>query len=163
MPDWFLKPHPRYGTTYRILYLILGLQLFTIVVSRGDVLLLGEAYAFGVVWSFVFKALAMVVLRFKDPRPREYKVPLNIRIGKYEVPIGLMLIFLVLLVTAVANLLTKETGHHRRPDLHGRLLRPSSGSRSTTTRRRRTGRKASRTWSSSTRRPRRRLRRPASA
>ena len=27
---------------------------------------LGEAYAFGVVWSFVFKALAMVVLRFKD-------------------------------------------------------------------------------------------------
>ena len=29
-------------------------------------ILLGEAYAFGVVWSFVFKALAMVVLRFKD-------------------------------------------------------------------------------------------------
>ena len=67
MPDWFLKPHPQYGTTYRILYLIVGLQLFTIVVSRGDVLLLGEAYAFGVVWSFVFQALSMVVLRFKDP------------------------------------------------------------------------------------------------
>ena len=56
-------------------------------------LLLGEAYAFGVVWSFVFKALAMVVLRFKDRRPREFKVPLNIRVGKYEVPIGLGLIF----------------------------------------------------------------------
>src|SRR5262249_40879998 len=27
MPDWFLKPHPRYGTTYRLLYLILGMQL----------------------------------------------------------------------------------------------------------------------------------------
>ena len=25
---------------------------------------------FGVVWSFTFKALAMVVLRFKEPRPR---------------------------------------------------------------------------------------------
>ena len=71
---------------YRILYLIVGLQLFTIVISRGDVLLLGEAYAFGVVWSFVFQALAMVVLRFKDPRPREFKVPLNVRVGKYEVP-----------------------------------------------------------------------------
>ena len=71
-------------------------------------LLLGEAYAFGVVWSFVFKALAMVVLRFKDRRPREFKVPLNIRVGNVEVPIGLMLIFLVLLIAAVLNLLTKE-------------------------------------------------------
>ena len=24
LPDWFLKPHPNYGTTYRILFLILG-------------------------------------------------------------------------------------------------------------------------------------------
>ncbi len=109
LPEWFLKPHPKFGTTYRILYLILGLQLFTIVLSGGNVLLLGEAYAFGVVWSFVFQALAMVVLRFKDPRPREAKVPLNVRVGKYEVPIGLMLILAILLVSAVANLLTKET------------------------------------------------------
>ncbi len=73
LSDWFLKPHPKFGTTYRILYLIVGLQLATILISGGDVLLLGEAYAFGVVWSFVFQALAMVVLRFKDPdraRPR---------------------------------------------------------------------------------------------
>src|SRR5262249_7297124 len=64
MPDWFLKPHRKYGTTYRMLSLVVGLQLFTIIASQGDTLILGEAYAFGVVWSFVFKALAMVVLRF---------------------------------------------------------------------------------------------------
>ena len=29
LPDWFLKPHPRYGTTYRLLYLILGLQIWS--------------------------------------------------------------------------------------------------------------------------------------
>ena len=108
MPDWFLKPHPRYGTTYRVLYLILGLQLFTIIASRGNVLLLGEAYAFGVVWSFVFKALAMVVLRFKDRRPRPFMVPLNLKVGSVEVPIGLILIFVILLVAAIMNLLTKE-------------------------------------------------------
>ena len=34
MPDWFLKPHRRYGTTYRMLYLVVALQLFTIVLSR---------------------------------------------------------------------------------------------------------------------------------
>jgi amino acid transporter len=109
LPEWFRRPHPRFGTTYRILYLILFLQLLTIVVSRGDVLVLGEAYAFGVVWSFVFQALSMVVLRFKDPRPREAKVPLNVRVGKYEIPIGLMIILLVLLISAITNLLTKET------------------------------------------------------
>jgi amino acid transporter/nucleotide-binding universal stress UspA family protein len=108
LPDWFLRPHPRYGTTYRLLYLIVGLQIAVLLFSQGDMLLLGEAYAFGVVWSFVFKALAMVVLRFKDRNPREFKVPLNIRIGTVEVPIGLSLIFLVLLSTAVLNFLTKE-------------------------------------------------------
>src|SRR5207247_1820049 len=66
LPDWFLKPHPKYGTTYRVLTLILILKLITIIASRGDVLLLGEAYAFGVVWSFVFMSASMVILRFKD-------------------------------------------------------------------------------------------------
>jgi amino acid transporter len=108
LPDWFLRPHPRYGTTYRLLYLIAGLQIGTILLSQGHVLVLGEAYAFGVVWSFVFKALSMVVLRFKDRTPREYKVPLNVRVGGVELPIGLGLIFLVLAITAILNLFTKE-------------------------------------------------------
>ncbi len=108
LPDWFLKPHRRYGTTYRLLFLIVALQIGVLIVSQGDMLLLGEAYAFGVVWSFVFKALAMVVLRFKDRSPREFKVPLNVHVGNVEVPIGLTLIFLALLATAVLNFLTKE-------------------------------------------------------
>lgn len=108
LPDWLLKPHSRFGTTYRVLFLILGMQLFTILVSRGDLLVLGEAYAFGVVWSFVFKALAMVVLRFRDRNPREFMVPLNVKIGTVELPIGLILIFFVLLAAAIANLFTKN-------------------------------------------------------
>jgi amino acid transporter len=108
LPDWFLRPHPRFGTTYRLLILITAMQLGVILFSRGDMVILGEAYAFGVVWSFVFKALSMVVLRFKDKTPREYKVPLNVRVRGVELPLGLSLIFLVLLVTAVLNLFTKE-------------------------------------------------------
>lgn len=108
VPDWFLKPHPRYGTTHRVLTMITALQLVIIIGSRGNTLLLGEAYAFGVVWSFVFKAMSMVVLRFRDPRPREFKVPLNVQVGNVEVPVGLLLIFLVLLIAALMNLLTKE-------------------------------------------------------
>ncbi len=108
LPDWFLKPHPRYGTTYRLINTVAGLQIFTIVVSRGNVLTLGEAYAFGVVWSFVFKALSMLVLRFKQPGHRDYEVPLNFRLGKYDIPLGISLLFLVLAGAALANLLTKE-------------------------------------------------------
>ena len=40
-------------------------QIFTILASHGNVYLLGEAYAFGVIWSFTFNSLAMLVLRFK--------------------------------------------------------------------------------------------------
>ena len=108
LPEWFLKPHAKYGTTYRVLFLIAGLQLGVILLSMGHILVLGEAYAFGVVWSFVFKAAAMVVLRFKDHTPREYRVPLNLRIGGTDIPIGLGLIFVVLLVSALLNFFTKE-------------------------------------------------------
>src|SRR3977135_134462 len=110
LTDWFRKPHRKYGTTYRLINLITLLQLFTIVVSRGNVYLLGEAYAFGVVWSFAFKSLAMFVLRYKQPdNPnREWKVPLNLRIGGRELPVGLGLITVVLFVVAFMNLFTKE-------------------------------------------------------
>jgi hypothetical protein len=111
LPDWFLKPHSRYGTTYRLLYLIVGLQLFTILVSRGDMLILGEAYAFGVVWSFVFKSLSVLVLRYRDRTRRTWRVPLNLKLlkpGGVEFPLGLALIFLVLFATAMVNLFTKQ-------------------------------------------------------
>ena len=70
--------------------------------------LLGEAYAFGVIWSFLFNALSMLVLRFKDKREREFKVPVNIRLGEFEIPVGLLFVFCVLGSTAVINLFTKE-------------------------------------------------------
>lgn len=108
LPDWFLKPHPKFGTTSRLINLVVVLQVVTIVLSGGNVLTLGEAYAFGVVWSFVFMSLSMLVLRFKKPGHREYEVPLNIRTARYDIPLGMTLIFLVLAIAAIANLLTKE-------------------------------------------------------
>src|SRR5262249_24828200 len=59
LTDWFRRPEKKYGTSYRIVNLIVGLQILTILLSRGDVIVLGEAYAFGVIWSFTFNSLAM--------------------------------------------------------------------------------------------------------
>src|SRR5438552_76541 len=104
---WFQKPHQRYGTTYRIINLITILQLITVMLSRGQTYLLGEAYAFGIIWSFFLKALSVVVLRFQR-HDQEYKTPLNIKIGKYEIPIGLAATTLILFFVAVANLFSKR-------------------------------------------------------
>jgi amino acid transporter len=108
LTDWFRKPQRKYGTSYRIINLVAGMQLIVIVLTRGNVLVIGEAYAFGVIWSFTFNALAMLVLRWKFQGERGSKVPLNLRIGKTEIPIGLMSVFLALFTTAVVNLLTKS-------------------------------------------------------
>src|SRR5262249_20783554 len=80
----------------------------TIVASRGDVYLLGALYAFGVVWSFSFMSLAVIVLRYTSPGNREWKVPGNIRIGKVEIPVVLGIISLILFSTAIVNLFTKQ-------------------------------------------------------
>src|SRR5205085_1965094 len=83
------------------------LQIGTIVMSGGDVNLLGEAYAFGVVWSFFLKSTGVLVLRFKR-HDQEYKTPLNFHVGRTEIPAGLIVTTLILGLVAVANLFTKQ-------------------------------------------------------
>ena len=107
LDPWFQKPHRRFGTTYRIINLITMLQLITVVLSRGQTYLLGEAYAFGIVWSFFLKALSVLVLRYQR-HDQEYKTPGNIRIGGREIPYGLVFTTLVLFFVAVANLFSKR-------------------------------------------------------
>ncbi len=107
LTPWFRKLHRRFGTSYRLINLITGLQLATILASRGDVYLLGEAYAFGVVWSFSLKALGILFLRFRR-HDQEYKTPLNLHIGGREIPVGLILTTSMLFLVAIANLLSKQ-------------------------------------------------------
>ena len=104
---WFRKPQPKYGTTFRIISLIALAQIVTIIGSRGDMYLLGEAYAFGVVWSFSLKSLGVLVLRFQR-HDQEYKTPLNFRVGGTEIPVGLALVTTFLFLVAIANLFTKK-------------------------------------------------------
>ena len=108
MTDWFRAPHRKFGTTYRMINLIVALQLAAIIGSRGNTYTLGEAYAFGVIWSFAFKGLAMLVLRFKDQSHREWKVPFNLQLGGSEIPVGLGVIAVILFSIAGINLITKQ-------------------------------------------------------
>jgi hypothetical protein len=105
--DMFRKLHPKFGTTYRIINFVTALQIATIILSGGNVYTLGEAYAFGVVWSFTLKAIGVLALRFQR-HDQEYKVPLNLHFGDVEIPVGLGATTLLLLITAIVNLFSKQ-------------------------------------------------------
>src|SRR5215813_2726336 len=107
LSEWFRQPHPRFGTSYRIINIIVLLQISTIIISRGDVTFLANLYAFGVIWSFTMNGLAVLVLRYTNPGEREFQVPFNLRIRGVQVPIGLGIITLILFLIAVTNLFTK--------------------------------------------------------
>ena len=107
---WFREPHGRYGTSHRLINSIAILQLAAILFSRGNLYTLGEAFAFGVVWTFVFNTLSIYKLRKKKREPREWRVPLNIGQGRRELPLGILMVLLVLLAVAGANLLSKPAG-----------------------------------------------------
>src|ERR1700724_3616046 len=105
--EWFRQPHPRFGTSYRIINIVVGLKILTIFISRGDVTFLANLYAFGVIWSFTMNGLAVLVLRYTSPGHRDFQVPFNLHIRGVQIPVGLGLITLTLFLIAVVNLFTK--------------------------------------------------------
>ena len=105
---WFRKPHRKFGTTYRIINMIAILQIATIIGSRGDMTILAEAYAFGVVWSFFMKALGVTGAALPAHRSGiQISVQLPHR-RAWRFPIGLGLTTLVLGLVAIANLFSKQ-------------------------------------------------------
>ena len=121
--DWFRKPHKKFGTTYRILNTMAMLQILTILASRGDVFLLGEAYAFGVVWSFALKALGVLVLRYQR-HDQEYKMGWNIQIAGKEIPIGLRPDHIDAVPGGHRQPVFEKDRHHLRRHFHHRPVHP---------------------------------------
>jgi hypothetical protein len=109
LADWFRQPHHRFGTSHRIINIVVLFQIITIVASRGDVSFLANLYAFGVIWSFTMQGIAILVIRYTHPGAREYRVPLNFHILGKEIPVGLALVTLTLFLIAIVNLFTKPS------------------------------------------------------
>jgi len=109
LADWFRQPHRKYGTSNRIINIVVLFQIVTIIASRGDVTFLANLYAFGVIWSFTMQGIAVLVIRYTHPGDREYRVPLNFHLFGKEIPLGLALITLILFLIAIVNLFTKPS------------------------------------------------------
>jgi len=107
--DWFRHLHKKYGTTHRIVNIIAVIQVLIILISGGDIFLLGEAYAFGVLASMSFNTASLVILRFRRrDEEREWMFPLNVKYNNVYFPVGLLLVLAVLLSATGMNLLTKK-------------------------------------------------------
>lgn len=110
LTDWFRKIHKTHGTTYNIINMICIMQIIVIVLSQGKTYLIGEAYAFGVLWSFVLEFSSIVILRFKNrEQKREFMMPFNIKFDHYYIPVGGALVTLAVIMLAMINLITKKT------------------------------------------------------
>jgi amino acid transporter len=109
LADWFRQPHRKYGTSNRIINIVVFFQILTIIASRGDVTFLANLYAFGVIWSFTMQGIAVLVIRYTHPGDREYRVPLNFHLFGKEIPLGLALITVILFLIAIVNLFTKPS------------------------------------------------------
>ena len=108
LPDNIRNLHPRYGTTYIIITIVAILQGVIVILSGGNIFILGEAYAFGVLWSLTLDLLSLIILRIKKFGEREWKFPLNITLNKHEIPVGLILTFIILFSISITNLFTKK-------------------------------------------------------
>ncbi|MDR0953457.1 MAG: APC family permease [Elusimicrobiota bacterium] len=109
LTDWFRKIHKKHGTTYHIINMICMTQIIVILLSRGEVFLIGQAYAFGVLWSFVFETTSIVILRFKKPnQKRKFMMPFNIKFKHYYIPVGGLFVVIMVIVLAAVNLITKK-------------------------------------------------------
>jgi len=105
LPDRWRAPHPRFGTTFRIVDATAFVQLGIVLLAGGDVAWLARLYAFGVVVSALLKVTALVRYRFLRPEPRAFEVPLNVRISGSTWPLGLIAIVALLGVPAIGLLL----------------------------------------------------------
>ena len=78
--------HPKYRTPWLtiIVFSIIAMAL----AYTGDIIFLGELYAFGALTAYTVTNFSLIKLRFTEPHlVRPFKVPLNIKIGVTQVPL----------------------------------------------------------------------------
>jgi basic amino acid/polyamine antiporter, APA family len=86
IPSMVGRLHPTYNTP--VVVIGLGTLLALALVAPADLEFLAAIYAFGATLAFVLVHLSVVRLRFREPdRDRPYKMPLNVRVGRGELPL----------------------------------------------------------------------------
>jgi magnesium transporter len=107
LPDRLRAQHPRFGTMSGAVDAAAGLVALTLIASGGRVDWLARAYAVGLVWTLVVKVFALIRLR-RGRVDTGFRVPLTLRIGVREWPVGLWTIALLVGASGIAMLATRD-------------------------------------------------------
>jgi APA family basic amino acid/polyamine antiporter len=90
LPQVMRAIHPRFKTPY-VAILVFG-ALSAVAILPGEVELLATMYSFGAMLSFTVAHVAVIRLRQRFPdRDRGWKPPLNLRLGRVELPLTAVL------------------------------------------------------------------------
>jgi len=90
IPSLVGQLHPRHNTPFVLIGL--GALLAIALVIPTDIEFLAAIYAFGATLAFTLVHLSVIRLRFREPtRDRPYKVPFNVRVGTFELPLTALL------------------------------------------------------------------------
>ncbi len=90
LPRIFSQLHARYRTPWFTILTFSGLA--ALLILPGETTLLGNLYSFGAMLSFTTAHVAVIALRVKQPdQERPYKLPLNVRVRGYQIPLTAVL------------------------------------------------------------------------
>jgi len=107
LPGGLVELHRRFGTPVRLIDTTAAGTVFVIVLAGGRVEWLARAFAVTIAAYLLIKIAALVRLR-SGHRDAPYRVPLNLRIGPRDVPLGLVATGTVLAGAALAGLATGD-------------------------------------------------------
>jgi magnesium transporter len=90
LPSGLSSLHPRFGTPVAAIDAATAAVILVMLASGGRVMWLSRAYAIAITVMLLVSTAAVARLRRTDPRARAFRVPINVRLGGHEIPLGLI-------------------------------------------------------------------------
>lgn len=113
LPRFVYKLHRKYKTPYVSLAIFAVLAIIIVLAARGKLDFLANLYNFGAMLAFFMTHLSLIFLRIKKPDvQRPFRIPFNIRIGKYSIPITGIIGGLATAATWCLVVVTKADGRN---------------------------------------------------
>ncbi len=113
LPRAVYRLHKKHKTPFVSLGIFAVLAMLIVIASRGKLTFLADLYNFGAMLAFFMTHLSLIILRIKEPnRKRPFKVPFNITICSYSIPITGILGGLATAATWCLVVWTKPDGRY---------------------------------------------------
>ncbi len=90
LPAGLTSLHARFGTPARAVDMAVGAAIVVMLVSSGQLVWLGRAYAIVIAGTVVLKIAAVIRLRRTRPGATPFRVPFNPHVAGREIPLGLL-------------------------------------------------------------------------